>query len=90
MTRTAPLLLGLMLLAGCGRSAPDAEAPSAEAEAQARTSAKAVADIEAAEAAAKVPLPAAENRRDEAGRAAQDQPEPVDGAGELAENEAER
>jgi hypothetical protein len=51
------LLAALLLIGGCHRAKSDALPPDAQAEAQARTSAKALADIAAAEQAASTPLP---------------------------------
>ncbi|MDO6413087.1 hypothetical protein Q4F19_01710 [Sphingomonas sp. BIUV-7] len=64
MRRAVPLVLALVALAGCQRSKPDALPADAAAEAQARTSAKALADISAAEDASRTPLPAAERAAD--------------------------
>ena len=61
MKRAAPLLLALLAAAGCQRKV-DVVPADAAAEAQARTSAKALADIAAAEEAARTPLPASARR----------------------------
>jgi hypothetical protein len=88
--RVAPLILTLLAIGGCHRK-PDAVPADAAAEAQSRTSAKALADVAAAEEAARTPLPPSE-RRDEPAptkRAASDT-EPADDVGtpELTLNEA--
>lgn len=90
MRRAAPLILALLAIGGCHRK-PDAVPADAAAEAQARTSAKALADIAAAEEAARTPLPASA-RRDEPApkeRTARDT-EPAEDVGgpELTLNEA--
>jgi hypothetical protein len=60
--RAIPLLAALLLIGGCHRAKSDALPPDAAAEAQARTSAKALADISAAEQAASTPLPQSAQR----------------------------
>ncbi|QJU59430.1 hypothetical protein HL653_18210 [Sphingomonas sp. AP4-R1] len=57
MIRPLSLGLALLLIGGCHRAKTDAIPSDAAAEAQARTSAKAQADIAAAEQAAGSPLP---------------------------------
>ena len=58
--RSAPLLIGLLLIGGCQKSKPDALPADAQGEAQTRTSAKAAADIAAAENASQTALPASD------------------------------
>lgn len=58
MIRLLSVSLALLLIGGCHRAKTDAIPSDAAAEAQARTSAKAQADIAAAEQAASSPLPA--------------------------------
>ncbi|PZU08534.1 hypothetical protein [Sphingomonas sp.] len=92
------LLAALAVLGGCHRAKTDALLPDAQAEAQTRTSAKALADVAAAEEAARVPLPERASRA----KAAEPQEKPAAkapaaaaesaaemGAGELSLNESD-
>lgn len=70
MKHATPLVLALLLIGGCHRAKSDALPADAAAEAQARTSAKALADIAAAEQASSTPLPASVQKAKAADKAA--------------------
>lgn len=55
--RPAIALLALALLAGCHRPRADQPSPGADSDAQATTAAKTIADLKAADDAARGPLP---------------------------------
>jgi hypothetical protein len=85
------LVAALLLIGGCHRAKSDALPADAAAEAQARTSAKALADIAAAEQASSTPLPGSAQKAKAADKAAPVKTTPdaaEDSAPDVALNEA--